>query len=76
MGLFLVGCLLLGLSRVLTPQFPPHNLVFSQTSGLHLLRKISTRTTRVKMVMVLVEKKVCKISMCRRRALGMGSLLR
>lgn len=28
MGLFLVGCLLLGLSRVLTPQFPPQQFGF------------------------------------------------
>jgi hypothetical protein len=37
MGLFLVGCLLLGLSRVLTLNSLLNSLVLSQTNGLHLL---------------------------------------
>jgi hypothetical protein len=76
MILFLLGCLLLGFSRVPILNSLPSNLVSSPTNGLHLLQKTFLRIIKVQMVMVLVEQKVCKISGCRRRkVLPVGSLL-
>jgi hypothetical protein len=57
MILFLLGCLLLGFSRVPILNSLPENLVSSPTKGLHLLQKTFLRVIEVQMVMVLLEQK-------------------